>query len=287
MRHEPLFNHSGHYGFVLESNVLLHREATESAIQAFGQVLYDWPESEPVAVLDLDCGGWPVTMAEVMEAYPEFSFSYTGVDINPDQVALAGQEFPFPENVVQTRLVEGNAWELEPLKVDDSFQLIFSDMNLHHGTPEEIYFLGLQVRERLGAGGIFFSHDVYRPDAEVYRPRPNVIDGETSWLVSPARLAWAEVPRFETPRDNSALEPPWRNDYIERMRTALIARGGDPAGAEGTAQHMRTHDFPISTRELRTIMEDLGFDLDIQRYDDSGEPLGPYVATVVAMQANY
>lgn len=281
MQREPLFNRSGYYRFLLESNVLLHREATKAAIEALGPVLYDWPESEPVNVLDLACGGWPVAVAQVLADFPEFSFSYTGVDINPDQIALAGQSFPFPENVVETRLVEGNAWELEPLKIDNRYQLIFSGMNLHHGTPEEIYYLGLQVQKRLGAGGIFFSHDVYRPDDEVYRPRPNVIDGETSWLVNPARLAWAEVPRFEIRQDNSPADPTWRQDYIERMRKTLIARGADPSGAQSTAQHMEKRDFPISTRELRTIMEDLGFDIDVTRYDDSSEPLGPYVATVV------
>ena len=280
MRREKLFNRSGFYGFLLETNVLLHREAAEAGIAALASVLDLWPEEETVSVLDLACGGWPVTIAEIMEAFPDYSFFYTGVDINPDQVALAGEAFSFPDNVVETRIIEGNAWELDPLKVDDSYQLIFSGMNLHHGTPEEIYYIGLQLRERLGAGGIVLSHDVYRPDSEVYRPRPNVIDGETSWLVDPARLAWADVPRFDMPQDHSSQEPAWRMDYIERMRSTLIARGADTAGVISTAQHMANRDYPISTRELRTIMEDLGFTVEVHRYDESNEPLGPYVATV-------
>ena len=281
MRREELFSRSGFYGFLLKSNVLLHREAAEAGIAALASVLELLPEDETVSVLDLACGGWPVTIAEIMGAFPQYSFSYTGIDINPDQVALAGERFPFPDNVAVTRLIEGNAWELDPLQVDDRHQLIFSGMNLHHGTPEEIYYLGLQLRERLGAGGIVFSHDVYRPDDTPYRPRPPIIDGDTSWLVDPVRLAWGDVPRFDILQDNSPAEPAWRIDYIERMRSTLIARGGDPAGAQRTAQHMRNRDYPISSRELRTIMEDLGFAVHIRRYDDSAEPLGPYVATVL------
>ena len=280
MRSEKLFNRSGFYGFLLETNILLHREAAQAGIVALASVLDLWPEEERVSVLDLACGGWPVTIAEIMEAFPGYSFSYAGVDINPDQVALAGEAFSFPGNVVDTRIIEGNAWELDHLQLDDSYQLIFSGMNLHHGTPEEIYYLGLQLRERLGAGGIVISHDVYRPDSELYRPRPNVIDGETSWLVDPARLAWADIPRLDIPQDHSSLEPAWRHDYIERMRSTLIARGADAAGISSTVQHMANRDYPISTRELRTLMEVLGFRVLVHRYDESTEPLGPYVATV-------
>ena len=284
MRREGLFSRSGFYGFLLRSNVLLHREAAATGIVTLASVLDLWPEDEVVSVLDLACGGWPVSIAEIMGAFPRFAFSYTGIDINPDQVALAGGEFPFPDNLVQTRLIEGNAWELDALQVNDRYQFIFSGMNLHHGTPEEIHFLGLLLRERLGAGGVIFSHDVYRPDSEPYRPRPHVIDGHTSWLVDPVRLACENVPRFEFRQENSPQEPAWRLDYIERMRSTLIARGADASGAERTAQHMRNRDYPVSTRELKTIMQDLGFTVSIHRYDNSGEPLAPYVATAVITQ---
>ena len=63
------------------------------------------------------------------------------------------------------------------------------------------------------------------------------------------------------------------------MRRALIDRGGEPAGAESTARHMQSRDYPISTAELRGIMEDLGFAVQIHRYGRSDGPLGPYIAS--------
>ena len=278
MRREALFNRSGFYGFLLKSNVLLHREAAEAAIDAFEPVIEAWDGGEPVPVLDLACGGWPVTIAEVMDAFSDSRFTYTGIDINPDQVELAANEFPFPDNVAETRIIEGNAWELGDLRLDDSYPIIFSGMNLHHGTPEEIWYLGWQLRDLLMPGGIFFSHDVYRPDHEFYRPRPDVIDGTTAWLVNPARLTWAGVPDIRVGRDIARADPVWRVDYVDRMRRTLVERGADAAGADSTAHHMASRDFPVSTGEFSAVMTSLGLDVSVLRYDDSDGPLGPYVA---------
>lgn len=279
MRREELFSRSGFYGFLLDSNVLLHREAARAATEAYQPVLEATATGAPVPVLDLACGGWPVTISEVMAAFPTIAFEYTGVDINPDQVALAAGQFPFPDNVVKTRIVEGNAWELDALGLRQACSLIFSGMNLHHGTPEEIWYLGLQIGARLSPGGLFFSHDVYRPDDTPYRRRPAVVGGESTGLVSPERLASAGVPDLGIVRDNGGSDPSWRVDYVQRIYHTLIARGADPAGAESTANHVRSRDYPISTRELRAIMEDLDLQVRVVRYDDSAEPLGPFVAT--------
>ena len=110
MRREALFSRSGFYGFLLQSNVLLHREATRDAIAAVRPLLGSDRNHRAIAVLDLACGGWPVTISDLMAAYPEHEFHYTGVDINPDQVSLAASTFPFPDNVSEKRLIEGNAW---------------------------------------------------------------------------------------------------------------------------------------------------------------------------------
>ena len=75
MRREELFSQSGFYGFLLQSNVLLHREAVADAVEAVGVVLGDLGSDEPVGVLDLACGGWPVTISEVMEAFPATRFA--------------------------------------------------------------------------------------------------------------------------------------------------------------------------------------------------------------------
>ncbi len=281
MRREALFSRSGFYGFLLKSNVLLHREATQDAIIALQPMLTTWERSQPVAVLDLACGGWPVAIAEVMAAFPDVRFHYTGVDINPDQVALAAMSFPFPANVTATRLLEGNAWDLGGLELEPNYTLIFSGMNLHHGTPEELDFLGRQIQKRLQPGGRFISHDVFRPDNTLYMSRPMLIDGETAALVNPERLAaWrTDFAEFSAPKARS--EPAWRSDYLERMRRTLLERGADPDGAASTLRHMQSRDYPVSTGEFRHLMEKIGFDVQIRRYDDSDEPLGPYIATCV------
>ena len=285
MRREALFNRCGFYGFIVRSNVLLHREAAAAAIEAFAPALGRQQTGEPVAVLDLACGGWPVTIAEVMEAFPSHRFAYTGIDINPDQVELASNEFPFPDNVVEARVIEGNAWELADLGLDDAYPLVFSGMNLHHGTPDEVWYLGTQLRELMSPGGVFFSHDVYRPEGRLYRPRPAVIDGATAWLVNPARLAWAGVPDIRIGRDRGTAEPAWRLDYLERMHRALLERGGDAAGAESTVRHMASRDYPVSTDEFAAVMNSLGLDVSVLRYDDSDGPLGPYVACCTVTRA--
>jgi SAM-dependent methyltransferase len=281
MRREELFSRSGFYGFVLQSNVLLHREAVSAAVAAFEPVLAERPRDEAVAVLDLACGGWPVTVSEVMEAFPAYRFAYTGIDINPDQVALASAGFVFPDNVVEARVLEGNAWDLEGLDLAASYPLVYSGMNLHHGTPEEIRFLGLQLRRRLAPGGVFFSHDVYRPEGEPYLRRPAVIEGEASWLVDPARLEALGPSGVPAAAEEARKRPGWRTAYVEAMRRGLIGRGADPEGAESTARHMRSRDYPISTRELRAIMGGLGFRVTARRYDEGDGPLGPYVASCV------
>jgi SAM-dependent methyltransferase len=281
MRREALFSRSGFYGFLLKSNVLLHREATRDAIEAVKPIISLYGKIQPIAVLDLACGGWPLAIADVMAAYPEITFHYTGVDINPDQVELAASTFPFPDNVTEKHLVEGNAWEFDRLDLDKTYPLIFSGMNIHHGTPDEVAYLGLQIQKYLLAGGRFISHDVYRPDNTPYLPRPAIIDSEAASLVDPQRLSTASLPRLDIDRQLVNDEPEWRVDYLQRMRRTLLERGADPDGAESTVRHMRSRDYPISTRELRHLMEGLGFQVWIHRYQKTAEPLGPFIATCV------
>ena len=286
MQSEALFSRSGFYGFVLESNVLLHYEATRYAIEAVRPILAASDNSKPVMVLDLACGGWPVTIADVMAAYPAIAFQYTGVDINPDQVALAASSFPFPDNVIDKCLIEGNAWDLEGLALEQAYSLIFSGMNLHHGTLQEVAYLGRQLQQRLLPGGCFISHDVYRPDNTPYLPRPAIIDGATASLVDSRKLAAAGLDDKGIAAQGKNADPDWRIDYLNRMHRTLIARGADPAGAESTLAHMRSRDDPISTREFGQLMEQLGFQVQIHRYEDSAEPLGRYIATCVITRSN-
>ena len=130
MRREELFNRSGYYRFLLDSNSLLHREAAAVAIDALNPLLKERASDEPVRVLDLACGGWPTAIAGVMAAFASRTFEYTVIDINPDQVELASTRFEFPENVNATHILEGNAWDLETAGVEPGFDLVFSGLDL-------------------------------------------------------------------------------------------------------------------------------------------------------------
>lgn len=281
MRREAIFSRSGFYGFLLESNVLLHREATKAVIAAARSLFSTEKKDQPIKLLDLACGGWPVSVADLMAAYPEHRFDYTGVDINPDQVVLAAGQFPFPDNVIAKQIIEGNAWELDRLGLDRSYDLIFSGMNIHHGTPGEVAFLARQIRQHIRPGGLFFSHDVYRPDAAPYLARPEIIEGVASCMVDPHRIGAENCEDQEIDPQAVAADPSWRSDYLQRMHYTLLQRGAELQGAESTVAHMRNRDYPISTREMRRIMEETGFEVSVKRFSDSPEPLGPYIACCV------
>ena len=285
MRREELFNRGGYYRFLLECNVLLHREAAAAMTDALAPTLRNHGRDEPMKVLDLACGGWPTSIAGVTAGFPEQAFQYTGVDINPDQVELASTLFPFPDNVGSVRILEGNAWDLERLPISREYDLIYSGMNLHHGTPEELLYLGRQLRGLLASDGLLLSHDVYRPDAQSYRRRPDVNpdDAEESFaLIESERLAGAGIPLPRIAEDTDSGEPAWRTDYLARMGGTLLARGGDARGTQSTVAHMRQRDYPVSTQEMSEILARAGFTARIQRFDDSGEPMAPYVALCVA-----
>ena len=289
MRREQLFSRTGYYRYLLNVNVLLHREAAEASIERLGALLDGRHSGQPMRVLDLACGGLPITIARVLEAFPDQAFQYTGIDVNPDQVELARKQYDFPPNVTRARIIEANAWDLEPLALEPGFELVYSGMNLHHGTPEEIAFLGTQLLKLLAARGLFISHDVYRPDTAPYRRRPdhNPADPTESFLlVDPLRLAGAGIVPFETETDHRPEEPAWRLDYLRRMRETLGARGADPAGAESTVRHMEQRDYPVSTRELRDLLQAQGWAVEVRRYPETGEPMAPYVAMCVATKAS-
>ncbi len=284
MRREPLFNRSGYYRFLLDVNALLHREAAAAATAVLEDGTRTVPSDRPLRVLDLACGGLPLTISAVMGAFPGRRFTYTGIDLNPDQVAQAAG-FRFPDNVVASRLLEGNAWDLDGLGLEDGFDLVYSGMNLHHGTPEEIRFLGLQLRSLLIRPGLVLSHDVYRPDAAPYRRRPDADpdNPRESWrLVAPGRLREAGIAPVVLPEDGAAEDPSWRIDYLERMSQTLLARGGDPEGTASTLAHMRERDYPISPRELSGIFTDLGYRVQTRHYDAPDEPMAPYIAFCAA-----
>src|SRR3990167_5545250 len=99
MKNERVFSAGGFYSFVVKSNALLHSGATSAGKKIIGQWLCKRPPTKPLRVLDLACGSLPISISEIMGSFGGHTFNYTGVDINPDQVRLAINEFKFPQNV--------------------------------------------------------------------------------------------------------------------------------------------------------------------------------------------
>jgi SAM-dependent methyltransferase len=284
LKHEPLFNETGFYRFLVETNVLLHREAAALIRDSLGRRIEGVAAGKCLRVLDLACGALPITVAEVLGAFPACRFDYLGIDINPDQVAAA-RRFSFPGNVAAT-VLEGNAWDLAHLGHGGGFDLVFSGMNLHHGTPAEWSCLARQLRDQLADGGQFFAHDVYRPVGSPYFPRPDLRDPNANHaemrLIPELQLS----PEVGLPDSDfsewAESEPTWRSDYLARMQAVLLERGAAAVGVESTIAHMKARDFPLTTNAFRLVFEQFGFTVDIRNYDDCGEPMAPYVALCIA-----
>ncbi len=285
MRRELFFSRGGPYADLLRSNVLLHREAADSVARIISERL-DAPRrpSRILRWLDLGCGGLPVTPGEVMARHSERRFSYVGVDINPDQIALARQ-FPFSENVVEVELVAGSGWDLDHLSGRLPFDVVYVGLNWHHGTPEEIWFLASAVRALLATDGLLVNHDCLRPQEHQLLRRPPALDGDPAQptaLVAPETLALSNVPAFGFAADTRATTPEWKLELIERLTGGFVDRGGGREGADEIVRHMHRRDFPVSAAELRVVLESASYEVEQSSYDRPDEPLDPYLRLTVA-----
>ncbi len=280
MKHEKLFNKDGFYRFIVTTNALTHQHAIETGTAILGDLLKSIESDRLIRVLDLACGGEPITISEIIGSFPERRFDYLGIDINPDQVALAETEFGFADNVVRKMFVEANAWGLDGV-ANGKYDPVFSGLNFHHATPEELYFLAEQLRERLTKNAIILNHDLYRPNAFGYLRRPDVnpLDpGESFRLVEPEALAKKPIPVFGF----EEMTEEWREDLIHRYHQHFIELHADPCGLEQNRAHMWARDFPVSTDELRVVFDKAGFKVEARDFSDRGHPIGNYVALVVA-----
>lgn len=282
MRREALFSRDGFYSFVVQSNALLHREAVETGIAALRALLGSNTAGRRLAVLDLACGGDPIAIARILDAFPECQFDYHGVDINPDQVQAA-RAYPFPDNVKSVRIDEASAWDLAELKSDRPYDLVFMGMNLHHGTPEEVLFLAGQLRTVMSAHGVFMNHDWFRPDDQPYvrRPDANPDDpAESFGLVDPQRLAEAPDPRLR-PASGATQGNDWRTEFRELLHQRLLDQNADAAGALATANHVASRDYPISLDEFAQLFRQENFHVHALHYQGD-DPLKRYVAMPIA-----
>ena len=293
MRSEPFFNNRGQYSNLVQTNVLLHREASALATELLvGHLARSADErSGPIRWLDLACGGEPVTPARIIGALPKEPFDYTGIDINSDQIAKARQ-FAFPSNVTSVRLIEGNGWDLHHLPAGHAWDVAFVGMNLHHGTREEVGYFAHQLGGgRLRAGGLFLNHECVRPDNEPYVRRPDhdpVRPAEPLCVIQPSVV---EAAGFTRARDvasfGQALPPAnpeeaWRIDLIEQLVAGFVDRGGPEAAADEIRRHQLKRDYPVSTAEIRVLLEDEGFNVVVHTFPGADSPIRRYVALVEA-----
>jgi SAM-dependent methyltransferase len=285
MKQEKAFSRNGFYGFMLESNLLLHRQVA----RAGARFLSDWlslrKSGEPVRVLDLACGGSPVSIADMFRAFPQQQFQYVGIDVNPDQI-IAARAFEFPDNVREKLLLEGNAWDFSEIfgdEVEGKFDFVFSGMNLHHGSHAEIYCLLKQVKEILPDEGLFLNHDLYRPDYAPYESRPQVNpldEQEVFAMIALARLSDLGGEKFSCKTSGSPENEAWKPEFLDRYRQTLVAKGASEAGIAEVLSHVANRDYPISISELQQIVDDLGFKLQVLEMDGESEPLAEYFSMV-------
>jgi SAM-dependent methyltransferase len=279
MRREKAFSKDGFYMFVLEANIMLHKNVVRYGLETLSEWLSQRKFDHPVKLLDLACGGAPVSVSAMMEGCPDYQFHYTGIDINPDQIEAA-KKFPFPKNVVDVELIEANAWELTNL--ESRFDVLFTGMNLHHGTPEEIHCLFLQCKEKLVENGLFINHDFYRPPGTTYirRPQVNPLDSTDSFaMISNETLkAYPDLKKhIEEAKSNSEN---WKVGFLDRYQVALRDKGADEVGIQEVVAHVSGRDFPLSVQEVSEVAKLSGFKLKHIDLQAEREPLGEFFCLV-------
>ena len=292
MRKEKLFSKDGCYSRVVESNALFHREAIIYGSHVIKALLEHYDSTPTITVLDLACGAEPVSITQMLSNFPDRNFSYTGIDINPDQVDFAKHHFQFPENVQEINIYEGNAWDPRSCSQEDQYDIIFMGLNLHHGTPEEVYYLATQVSTLLSPQGIYLNHDVYRPNDQPYQRRPdhnpdNI--NESFRLLDPTLIDGIVLPDVtQNELAQNAPDAKWRLTYSELLRQSLIDQHAGLKCADSTYKHVKMRDYPISLNDFNYIFKlaDNKLDIKIIRYGDT-HPLMDYIAMPVVTKSTY
>jgi len=287
MKRETIFNAEGFYAKVVASNAITHDEA----ISIGTEIVERWLKHEKiiqqsVRVLDLACGGIPKTIAGIMAAFPELRFNYHGIDINADQVRKAQRVFQYPDNVVGRRISEGDAWNLDTLRLNETHDIIFSGLNFHHGTPEELYLIALQIHDLLAPNGVLINHDIYRPSHLDFLRRPDrnlANNNESLQLIEDLKLASITMPDFGVwERRDSSSSQDWRLPFVEGLNAYLTKAGADLEGIQINAKHILNRDYPVSTDEVVRIFSEAGFDVVSHDLDHTDHPLRQYFAVIEA-----
>ena len=296
MKRERVFSKNGGYELCLHSNALMHREATELGKEILRKTLdnyassFEKNSSTTLHVLDLACGGMPVTLADILAHFPEQQFSYTGIDINRDQTESLRNQFEFSNNVNDIKTITGTAWDLSDKEVKphlrNQYDIIFSGFNLHHGTPEELYFLAQQLHQLLDIRGVFFNIDEYRPNDTHYVRRPDQSldnSGESYLMVDPKKIA---KNKYISNIVETCFEetPQWKQELLTLFRAELVNGGGESSAVESLIEHVQKRDYPVSANEASQIFQEAGFNAyaNYHKQHYPNAPLAQYFAMLVA-----
>ena len=290
MRKEKLFSKDGCYSRVVKSNALFHREAIIHGVNVIKTVIENNNANKAISVLDLACGAEPISITQMLSHFPEIKFNYTGIDINPDQVEFAQHHFSYPENIDETHIYEGNAWDPIPSLQEDKYDIIFMGLNLHHGTPEEVYYLATQISKLLNSQGIYLNHDVYRPNDQPYQRRPdhhpdNI--NESFCLLDHELIEGIVLPEItQNELQPNAPNPKWRLTYSELLHQSLVDQDAGVECANSTYKHVTMRDYPISLNDFSYIFKqaDNKFNIKTIRYGNT-HPLMDYIAMPVVTKA--
>lgn len=288
MKNEKAFSRDGFYRFVLDANLMLHQNVAESGRRVISRWLRTNDSKDVIRILDLACGGAPVSICNMTRHFDSFQFDYTGIDINPDQI-VAAKKFDFPSNFRKIELHEGNAWNFGDLVQGNLYDIVFSGMNLHHGIPEEILAVMMQVRSVLAPGGLLISHDFFRPETEAYLRRPELDPetGEPFCMVPPEALSKIDtkvLPPFKSPGIDERSD--WRQPFITKYRRALAEREAAQQGVDEIMAHVNARDYPVSINELIEIARLAGLELEQVPMQADKEPMKDYFCLLSGQTAN-
>lgn len=288
MKHEKAFSRDGFYRFVLEANLMLHQNVAESGRRVISRWLRTNDSKGAIRILDLACGGAPVSICNMTRHFDTFQFDYTGIDINPDQI-VAAKKFDYPSNFRNIELHEGNAWNFGDLVQGNLYDIVFSGMNLHHGVPEEILAVMMQIRSVLLPGGLLISHDFFRPETEAYLRRPELDPetGEPFCMVPQEALGKIDtqvLPPFKSPGIDERSD--WRQPFITKYRRALAEQEAAQQGIDEIMAHVNARDYPVSINELIEIAGLAGMALEQVPMEADKEPMKDYFCLLSGQPAN-
>ena len=142
------FSRGGDYDELTKLDVSGVRQASLRAIIEIEKWVKQFSVPNSLNYLDLACGtNIPFVSNGIFSFlqayYPHVAISYEGIDINKD-ITKVGR-FPFPENVISQNLLWGNAFELknrQPAISENTYDIIYFGLILHHATAQEIVSLG-------------------------------------------------------------------------------------------------------------------------------------------------